>query len=427
MNGLSQPLVPRAKAVCRAAATFALILGVLGGCATQNVAPPQETAQQEPAEPEAPEVIAGPAETPVEPEPVAPSVPQVPESLRALGKVPIALLVPMTGRAGALGKAMVEAAEMALFEAGNADVILLPKDTAGDPGIAARAAEEAVGEGARLIVGPLFASSVRAVTPVAQSAGIVVLAFSNDRSAASDGVYLLGFTPGDQVRRVVAFAMERGNRHFGAVVPSNEYGRLVVDTMRQTLEQAGKTLEQPSYFSPGETDFTQPIRSLSQNAPLLDTIMVAAGGQQLRGAAPLLPFYGYDPAQVKLLGTGLWDDPEIAAEPALLGGWFAAPPPEARTAYERRFQHYFGHDAPRLTSLAYDATALAAALAGLPGDQNFSRETLESERGFAGTEGIFRLGTGGVAERGLAILEVTASGFRVIDPAPKSFGPALTQ
>lgn len=425
MNGLSQPTVPRARAICRPAATFALILGLLGGCATQNVAPPPETVQEEPTVAEEPPVIATPEEMPAEP--LAPPVPQVADELRALGKVPIALLVPLSGRAGDLGKAMLQSAEMALFEAGNTDVILLPKDTAGDPAIAARAAEEAVGQGARLIIGPLFASSVRAVAPVAQTAGVVVLAFSNDRSAVSEGVYLLGFTPADQVRRVVEFARQRGNRQFGAVVPSNEYGRLVVDAMRQTLEEAGEILEPPAYFSPGETDFTQPIRSLSQSAPLLDTIMVAAGGQQLRAAAPLFPFYGYDPAQVKLLGTGLWDDPAIAAEPALLGGWFAAPPPESRTAYERRFQRYFGQEAPRLTSLAYDATALAAALAGLPGDQNFSPETLESDRGFSGTEGIFRFGSGGVAERGLAVLEVTATGFRVVDPAPNAFGPALTQ
>src|SRR3546814_12095909 len=56
-------------------------------------------------------------------------------------------------------------------------------------------------EGAQIIIGPVFSSSTAAVAPLAQARGVKVLSFSTDRAVAGNGVYLLGFTPDQQVER----------------------------------------------------------------------------------------------------------------------------------------------------------------------------------------------------------------------------------
>ncbi|MEQ9360854.1 MAG: penicillin-binding protein activator, partial [Rhodospirillales bacterium] len=126
------------------------------------------------------------------------------------GSVRVALLLPLSGPNGGVGQALLNAAQMALFSFADAKFTLLTHDTRGTPEGAAEAAQLAIGEGARLILGPLLAANVRSTAAVARQAGVPVVAFSSDRSVAGDGVFTLGFLPRAQVARVIAFARERG-------------------------------------------------------------------------------------------------------------------------------------------------------------------------------------------------------------------------
>ena len=113
--------------------------------------------------------------------------------------------------------------------------------------------------------------------------------------------------------------------------------------------------------------------------------------------------------------------PIIGSEPALVGGWFAASPPEARQAFEQRYQATYGREPPRLASLGYDAAALAAVLAHGGGGEPFSQQAILNPNGFTGVDGLFRFTPGGLVQRGLAVLEVEPQGDVVISPAPQSF------
>jgi hypothetical protein len=173
-----------------------------------------------------------------------------------------------------------------------------------------------------------------------------------------------------------------------------------------------------------------------------DALVLPAGGNEVRELAPLLAFYDVDPGRVKLLGTWLWDDPSLGREPTMVGAWFAAPPPESRTAFVDRFAKLYGRQPSRLATLGYDAVALAAVLArrtenvtvvagatptetSTPSPTPYSIEALTSVNGFAGMDGIFRLLPDGRTERGLAVLEIRRDGIAVVDPAPQSFAPVV--
>src|SRR5690606_31495846 len=158
--------------------------------------------------------------------------------------------------------------------------------------------------------------------------------------------------------------------------------------------------------------------------PPFDAVLLPVGGDQARSLANLLSFYDLGPKAVKRLGTGLWDDPGLATEPALEGAWFAAPSPDLRKGFESRYRDLYGSRPPRLASLAYDATALAAVLAknsyNRTGRVSFDREAIVNPNGFAGIDGIFRFRPDGLVERGMAVLEFRNGGIEVIDPAPNT-------
>ena len=146
--------------------------------------------------------------------------------------------------------------------------------------------------------------------------------------------------------------------------------------------------------------------------------MIADGGDRLLQVAALLPFYDIDPQKIQILGTGQWDVAGIGAEPALLGAWFAAPPPQARAKFQRRYEQIYGKPPHRLATLAYDATALAAVLARSGNPYPYAAESMMQPSGFAGRDGVFRFAADGTADRALAVLEVQQRDNVVIDPAP---------
>ena len=278
-------------------------------------------------------------------------------------------------------------------------------------------------QGARLILGPVFRDSVAAAAVPARARGVNIVAFSTDAAVAGDGVYLLAFLPGPQVERVVSYAVSRGHRRFAALAPETPYGAAVIEALRASVFRNGGTLALVERYA-GAEDAMEPARRLARlddpGGPGFDAVLVAAGGRELRRVAPLLPFFDIDPAEVQFLGTGLWDGTGLGDEPALVGGWYAAPPPEIVARFYDRFAEHFPYRPPRIATLAYDAVALAAALSreSAPG---FSREALYAAQGFAGADGIFRFGTDGRVQRGLAVLEVRPDGPAVVDPAPVAF------
>ncbi|MFZ5618640.1 MAG: penicillin-binding protein activator [Pseudomonadota bacterium] len=368
--------------------------------------------------------------------------------------VRVGLLLPFTGASEAVQKvasAMFDAAQLAAFEAGDDRFLIIPKDTRGTPDGAAAAARAALADGAEIILGPMFAETVAAAAPVARAASAPMIAFSSDVQSAGDGVYLLSFPPEIEVARVTDYAMAQGKLRFGLIAPANEYGQRVSTAFSQSLAERGGILVHEERYEQDPDKMLAPAKRLAAyskeiippelrhdydpgkpgatgaafgNAQGFQAVLMPEQGTLLRALAPLLPYYNVDINEVKLLGVSAWNNPRLTREPALRGGWFAAPDPAITGAFEERFRAAFGEAPPRLASLAYDATLLAARLGQAPRRRDrFDEAMIENRSGYFGADGLFRFTADGTIERGLAILEIQPGGIRVIDPAPRAFTP----
>ena len=431
-----------------------LLLGACGGSSVKDRVPPA----QDRTATGAPSVLPGPGDGQpeagqgdVSTDDTVTSQP-VPD-----GVTRVAVLLPLSGPDSTIGKAMLDAAQMAVFDIANDDFRLTPFDTAGTPEGARAAAEKALSGGARLILGPLFSTSVAEVAPLAREAGINVIAFSNNRAVAAEGTYLIGMLPSEQVERVVAYAGEQGLRRFAALVPESPFGQQVALDLQEIVARFGGVVTKVQTYPPGQRDLSQSVRDLgdftAREAALkvrlaqlkrrrdaaaqrelrelekqetlgdvgYDAILLPQHGSTLKAIAALLPFYDIDTAKVQLLGMASWHEPGLGTEPPLVGAWYPAPQLEARLEFDKRFSDTYGYSAPLLATLAYDATALAAALARMEGGPNYSVGAITSPSGFAGTGGIFRFLPDGQSQRRLAIMEVRPSRIRVLSPASQSF------
>jgi branched-chain amino acid transport system substrate-binding protein len=314
---------------------------------------------------------------------------------------------------------MQHAAELALFDSGNSNIILMPRDDGGSPERAIGAARQAITDGAEIILGPLFAQAAIAVGPTARSENVPVIAFSTDRTAGGNGVYLLSFQPETEVERIVSFAARTGHSSFAAMVPQSAYGDKVANQFQQTVSTEGGVVTAIERFAPQAGLVGEPANRVASSYP--DAILLAEGGVMLQAIGPALALRGASQPNVKFLGTGLWDDPAVAREPMLQTGWFAAPSPDAWQNFALRYRRTFGDVPPRIATLAYDAVSLVALLSNGVPYRRYTAAALTDPNGFVGVDGIFRFRPDGGADRGLAVLEVGVGSFNVVDPAPQSF------
>jgi ABC-type branched-subunit amino acid transport system substrate-binding protein len=353
-----------------------------------------------------------------------------PESAARIGsgEIKAALILPLTasGNAGVAGQSMKNAAEMALAEFNAPNVQLLIKDDGGTAQGAQQAAQQALEEGAEIILGPLFAHSVAPVGQAARARGVPVIAFSTDANVAGRGVYLLSFLPESDVERIVQYSVAQGKRSLAALVPDNAYGTVVEAAFKQAVSRRGGRVAALERYPPDRTALQAPVQNVAQAASRADAILIPDVAETVPAVAQALAASGVTSQRVQYLGTGLWDDQRIFADGSLQGGWYAGPDGTGFRNFTGRYRARFGQDPVRTATLSYDAVALVAALVKTQGAQRFSEEVLTSSSGFAGIDGLFRFRRDGTNQRGLAVLRVTPTGGQVISPPPKAFGASGT-
>jgi branched-chain amino acid transport system substrate-binding protein len=350
----------------------------------------------------------------------------------------VAILLPLTGLRGDVGQSMLHAAELALAAPGAP--VLLSKDTGGTPEGAAAAARASVAAGAGLILGPLTSAETMAVAPIARGAGIAVLAFTNDPAQAQPGVWTLGITPAQQVRRLVGAVQDQGKDRFAALVPDNAFGHAMEQGLLQAASGRGMGTPTTRSYAPGAGmgAITAAVRDISDYAnrrgPLDARVRAAraAGGAEGRQAAAemgkasvppppmdalLLAYFDIDRGAVRILGPAQWADPSTQSG-QFPGAWYAAPDPAARAEFVAAYTAKYGTAPTPVADLAVDAAAIARLLAAGPG---FSVAGLTAPSGFAGVDGPLALQSDGQVRRALAVFEVQRGGAQMVAPAPQSF------
>ncbi len=328
----------------------------------------------------------------------------------------VAVLVPLSGENAALGQSILNAANLALLDTGGERIRITAYDTAAG---GAAAANEALADGNGLFLGPLLAEDVRAAAPIARRANVPIIAFSNDVGVAGEGVYIIGFTPGQAVDRVVNFARSRGSQRFGALVPTGNYGQRSSQAMISAVEGSGGRLIGMQTFERSQASIRAAATRLNGQGQY-DAVLVADGS---RMALLAIPTVRQSSPQPRILGTELWaTEANLGAQVGLRGAWFAAPSDTLFNQFRTRYRSRYGSNPYRLGSLGYDAVLLAIrAAADWPIGRPFPARALRDPTGFVGVDGAFRFDREGISQRALEVREVTPTGTNVVSPAPRGF------
>ncbi|KUF12852.1 penicillin-binding protein activator [Pseudoponticoccus marisrubri] len=345
--------------------------------------------------------------------------------------VQVALLVPQSDQGAApVAQSLENAVRLAISEQSSARIDLRVYDTAGVASTAAARAQQAVDEGAKIILGPLFGENANAVGLAVADEGVNVLSFSNNPSIAGGNVFVLGPTFNNTADRLMRYARQQGKRNVVIVhsrdVPG-QFGKTAIEQAAAANNIQITSAEGYDLSVEGVTATARAAAAAIQTGAA-DSVFITTDATN--AAMPmllnLLPQNGVAPGQVQFIGLTRWDvRPDLFDLPGAQGAWFALPDKARQDAFAGRYRSTFG-DAPHpLASLGYDGIAAIALLAGRGRADALTGRALTSAS-FTGTGGVFRLMSDGTNERALAIASVTNNQMVILDPAPSRLsGPGL--
>lgn len=327
----------------------------------------------------------------------------------------VALIVPLSGPNAAIGQSIANAATMAVLDTNAENLRITTYDSsAGVPA----AAQRAIADGNKLILGPLLGDDTPVVAGVARGARVPVISFSNDTTVAGNGVYIMGNVPEQSIARTIRYARSQGAGRFAALIPSGEYGERVSGAVLGAVRSSGGTMVAMENYDRSAPALAAAVRRLNTRGPF-DAVLIADGGRMALQAAPLLRPRGVGP---RLLGTELWSgEGTLATAPSLRGAWFSAVSDTRYRQFSDSYRTRFGAPPYRLATLGYDAVLLTLRIARdwRPGTP-LPTGKLTDSGGFLGLDGAFRFDRG-VIERTFEVREIRAGGVTVVSPAPGKF------
>ncbi|MGY3438958.1 MULTISPECIES: penicillin-binding protein activator [unclassified Marinovum] len=349
------------------------------------------------------------------------------QKIDASQPVPVALLVPKSDAgAGAVARALENAAKLAVADLGNVRIDLRVYDTAGSAATAAAQAQKAVDDGAKIILGPLFGEAANAVGVQVADDNVNVLSFSNNPSIAGGNVFVLGATFRNTANRLMDYAGRSGKKSVTIVYPNNvegQFGKVAIEAAAGSNGIEVTSAEGFDFSQDGVVSAMPRIAAAARKSDAVFLTSNAAGALPL--LVQLLPENGIAPDAKQYIGLARWDvPPATLALPGVQGGWFALPDQTRTAAFESRYRAAYGESPHPLAGLGFDGIAAIGALVAKGKSDALTTRSLTQTSGFQGVGGIFRLLSDGTNERALAVATVRGKKVVILDPAPKRFGGA---
>ena len=344
--------------------------------------------------------------------------------------VPVALLIPRGGSAAdnLLAQNLENAARLAIRDLDGVKIDLRVYGTAGNAAMAATAATQAVADGAKIILGPVYGEAANAAGNAAAAAGVNVLSFSNNTTIAGGNVFVLGPTFDNTAARLVGYAKRAGKDRIVVVYANDIGGQLGRNAIQQAISANGATMA-------GSVDYALSQTAVQAAVPRVKALMDSTGANALfltassSTALPLLaemlPAAGVRNSTSQFIGLTRWDIPaQTLALPGIQGGWFALPDPGASAAFAARYSAAYGERPLDIAGLAFDGIAAVGSLVKSGRANALTGTALTQGAGFRGATGIFRLRSDGTNQRGLAVATIRNNQVVLLEAAPQAFGGA---
>ncbi len=366
-------------------------------------------------------------------------------------KIQVALFFPITGKNKDLGLDLFNVASLSLFEndlQNKIELVLFDsKDSTEDN---QKTFKEIIDRNIKVVIGPIFSTSVIAIEKMARDNEITVISLSNNNELLNKtnnygGVFVGGILPELQIDKIVNYSMDRGKLNFAIIAPNNQYGKIVTDYLKKFVRARDGNFITSEFYEANNRDidravervvtsFGVPTKSKNRDTSYLSdydriypqVILIPESGKTLSKLVNSINKLNKDERDFQLIGTSQWSESSTLKDINLLGAWFPAPEDNRFRIFEKNYYNSFKKFPPRISSIVYDAVLAVAKITQNKSNvkinlSDFTEFSNPPKNGFDGIDGVFRFLPNGAVQRNLAVLQVGNGKFETLDSSIEKF------
>ncbi|MGF3055888.1 ABC transporter substrate-binding protein [Microbacterium sp. YY-01] len=341
--------------------------------------------------------------------------------------VPVGAALSLTGGAASYGESQQKGLELALDELNAKDGVtysLKVEDDGSDPRQAISVFEGFAGDKTSLVIGPTLSNTAFQAQPVAQEAGLPVLAISNTAAGITeqgDFIFRDSLTEGQVIPQTIGSAAEKLGLKKVVVMYSNDdaFTQSGYDVMAEALEDQGVEVLDTLTFSVKDTDFRSLLTAAKEKNP--DALVVSA---LIEAAIPLVTQARELGIDEPILGGNGFNNPQLmkdagaAAEGVIVGAaWNSASDSPENTDFLAAFEERFGSQPDQFAAQAYTGLQIVdhAVRANCSGERDDVRDGLTQVKDLATPLGSVTINSDRDAEHAAVVQIVQDGKFAVLD------------
>ena len=368
-------------------------------------------------------------------------------------KLRVAILLPLSGNAEQIGKSMLKAAELSMFNNKINNIVLMPYDTKGTRYGAIDAINMAIREGIDIVLGPFFTETTKAILDIAEANNLIVISFSDNQAILNKkhpNLYLMGLTPKQEMYRMISYLIDYRHMYgFSAMFSNDMYGDLNSKIFKEIMFRKDARAVKTEFYSKNDKVLQRKVNNLLNTHIYRDDVykkynedkaiakveglsneveFTYTEQDKIYAGALIIPDSGKELTQIGsyvanyvgshkplLVGTSKWLNNDLYNDKNFNNTLFASPNPATYALFDDMYYQVYQVYPLRVSSLAYDAvTSVIESYAKAQSKTNF-KYALENYQGFDGINGKFRFLSDGLVERKLAIVRIINGRFEIIN------------
>lgn len=341
--------------------------------------------------------------------------------------VPVGAALSLTGAAASYGESQRNGLELAaehLEEKGGVTYDLRIEDDQTDPRQGISVFEGFVEDGVSVIIGPTLSNGAFQAQPVAQDAGVPVLAISNTADGITDqGDYIFrdSLTEAQVIPQTVAQAKTAFGLEKVVVMYSNDdaFTESGYEVFAAALEEEGVEVLDTLTFSKADTDFRPLLTEAKALEP--DAVVVSA---LIEAAIPLVTQARELGIDVPIIGGNGFNNPKLmadageAAEGVVVGAaWNSASDNPLNADFIAAYEEKYGASPDQFAAQAYAGLMIIdeAVRSGCSGERDAVKEGLAGIQDFETVLGTLSINENRDAEHEAVVQIVEDGTFAVLE------------
>ena len=318
-------------------------------------------------------------------------------------EINVLVLLPFSNKYRSIGTKIRKAVDLAVLQSKNNNIKFVYFNTGND--FNSKDVELIVEKlNPKIVVGPLLRENLIKIKPVINKFNIPVFSFTNDSSLSEKGIWVSGFSPFDQINKIIDYAIKCKKEKIGFISIDDDYGHRIYDLIsdseligliKDKIFINNQTFKNKENLRNSLSNFLN--YNENNNKDLLsndeyDFIILIGNRNFILSLAPILTYYDVDLVKTDLFATSVLNDKTLLNEHSLINAKFPFISEININEFNKLWNLvWFETESDHLTRLAYYISKISIWVASQ--DINFENQIKKGKNKFSilGNKFIFNI------------------------------------